>query len=72
MIRRIDSEKYAMRPDLISFAMYGTDEYAEYILKFSGISNPFSLSDDDILKIPNESEAYGMFAINTPDDDKSN
>ena len=22
MVRRIDSEKYAMRPDLISFAMY--------------------------------------------------
>lgn len=71
MIRRIDSEKYAMRPDLISFAMYGTDEYAEYILKFSGISNPFSLSDDDVLKIPNDAEAYGMFAVNTPDDDKS-
>ena len=70
MIKRVDSEKYAMRPDLISFAMYGTDEYAEYILKFSGISNPFSLGDDDVLKIPNDNEAYGMMAANSPADDK--
>jgi len=54
MVRRIDSEKYAMRPDLISFAMYGTEDYAEYILKFSGISNPFTLCEDDVLKIPND------------------
>lgn len=71
LIRRIDSEKYAMRPDLISMAMYGTDEYAEYILKFSGISNPFSLCEEDVLKIPNETEAYGMMAINGPSDDRA-
>ena len=68
LIRRVDSEKYAMRPDLISFAMYGTQDQAEYILKFSGISNPFTLYEDDVLKIPNETEAYGMMAVNTPSD----
>lgn len=71
MVRRIDSEKYAMRPDLVSFAMYGSDEYTEYILKFSGISNPFTLCGDDVLKIPNNNEAYGMMAVNSPADDKS-
>ena len=68
MVRRIDSEKYAMRPDLISFAMYGTEDYAEYILKFSGISNPFTLCEDDVLKIPNDQQVYGMMYVNHPEE----
>ena len=39
------SEDYAMRPDLISMFAYGTDQYTDIILKFNGISNPFSLSN---------------------------
>ena len=69
LIRRVDSDKYAMRPDLVSMAMYGTEDYAEYILKFSGISNPFSLCGDDVLKIPNEQMAYGMMAVNNDEQD---
>ena len=53
-LMRINADKYQMRPDLISMAMYGDIDEAEYILKFSGISNPFSLDKDDILKIPND------------------
>jgi hypothetical protein len=68
MVRRIDSEKYAMRPDLISFAMYGTEDYAEFILKFSGISNPFTLCEDDVLKIPNDQEVQGMMFVNHTDE----
>jgi hypothetical protein len=34
----------------------------EFILKYSGISNPFSLKDDDILMIPNEEEAEARTA----------
>ena len=68
-VRRLDSEKYVMRPDLVSFAMYGDIDGAEYILKFSGISNPFTLADDDVLMIPNDQEVYGMFAYNNPGDD---
>lgn len=67
MIRRIGSEKYEMRPDLVSFAMYGDTDKTEYILKFSGISNPFTLDGDDVLKIPNDQEVYGMMAVNSPD-----
>lgn len=47
------TKTYVMRPDRISFMEYGTDEYTEFILKYSGISNPFSLDEDDILMIPN-------------------
>ncbi len=71
-IMRVDAEKYQMRPDLISMAMYGDIDEAEYILKFSGISNPFSLDKDDILKIPNDQEVYGMMAVNSPDEDTTN
>lgn len=48
---------YQMRPDKVSFAEYGIDDYTEYILKYSGVSNPFSLDGDDVLFIPNPDEA---------------
>ena len=51
------TDVYQMRPDLISQYMYGTDEYTEFILKFAGISNPFTLDEDDILLIPNVTQA---------------
>lgn len=48
----IVNKYYVARPDLISFAVYGTDKYADYICKFNGISNPFELNEDDIILIP--------------------
>jgi hypothetical protein len=44
---------YVMRPDLISQAVYNNTLYAEYILKYNGISNPFSLNEGDVVLIPN-------------------
>lgn len=44
---------YVMRPDLISKAVYNTPQYAEIILKFNGISNPFSIDEGDIILVPN-------------------
>ena len=44
---------YVMRPDLISQAVYNNTLYAEYILKYNGISNPFSLNEGDIVLVPN-------------------
>ena len=46
-----------MRPDKVAFAEYGTDEYTEYILKYSGVSNPFSIDEDDVLFIPDPGQA---------------
>lgn len=45
-----------MRPDLISIAEYGSDEYTEDILKLNGISNPFSMQSSQILMIFNEKD----------------
>jgi hypothetical protein len=44
---------YVMRPDLISKAVYNTTQYAEVILKFNGISNPFSINEGDLILVPN-------------------
>ena len=44
---------FAMRPDLISAAVYNNSIYAEIILKYNGISNPFSIKEGDLILIPN-------------------
>ena len=43
---------YVMRPDLISKAVYNNSLYAEIILKYNGISNPFSINEGDLILIP--------------------
>lgn len=48
---------YAMRPDLISQAVYNNALYAEIILKFNSISNPFTIDEDDIILIPDLNDA---------------
>ena len=47
------TDDYVARPDLISLAVYGTDQYADILCKINGISNPFELNADMILLIPN-------------------
>lgn len=44
---------YVARPDLISLAIYGSDDYADIICKMNGISNPFELNEGDIIFCPN-------------------
>lgn len=46
------TEYYVGRPDLISFAFYGTDVYGDVICKANGISNPFEINEGDFLIIP--------------------
>lgn len=46
------TEPYIARPDLISLAVYGSDEYADVICKVNGISNPFELNAGMELIIP--------------------
>lgn len=60
-----------MRPDLVSHTMFGTDRYTELILKFTGVSNPFTLDDDDVLIIPNAAEAEGMLVKGNEEGDEA-
>lgn len=48
----IVNKYYVARPDLISLAVYGSDQYADIICKVNGISNPFELNEDDIIICP--------------------
>jgi len=53
---------FAMRPDLIAAAVYHNSLYAEIILKYNGISNPFSINEGDIILIPNLEAANSALA----------
>jgi hypothetical protein len=53
-------KEYSMRPDLISGAVYNNSLYAEIILKFNGISNPFSIQEGDLILIPNLDSAKAL------------
>lgn len=44
---------YVMRPDLISKVIYNNSAYAEIILKYNGISNPFTINEGDLILVPN-------------------
>jgi len=57
----IVNDEYAMRPDLISMFAYGTDIHTDIILKFNGISNPFSINEGDLLLIPKLDGAKTMY-----------
>jgi hypothetical protein len=49
----IVNKYYVARPDLISLALYGSDEYADVICKINGISNPFEINENDLIFYPN-------------------
>jgi len=42
------------RIDMISRIYYNDDSFSENILKFNNISNPFSINEGDILRIPDK------------------
>lgn len=70
----VANEYYVGRPDLISLAVYGTDQYADIICKVNGISNPFELNEDMILYCPSVNNINQLFkwgAAKTPSDKAS-
>ena len=46
------NEEEIMRPDLLSIRLYADQQYYEALLKYNGISNPFSLDEGDLLLTP--------------------
>lgn len=49
-----------MRPDLISKAFYQNQNVMCLLLKYNGISNPFSINAGDYMKIPDDSILTSM------------
>ena len=62
---------YVMRPDLISKSVYNNSIYAEIILKYNGISNPFSIDEGDIILIPDLGSAKDKIKTESVSDDES-
>lgn len=60
---------YEMRPDLVALAEYDDTDYTEVVLKFTGVSNPFALEENDIMIFPRIEEAQSMLRVNNPQDD---
>lgn len=58
------TKDFEMRSDLIAQNEYNSTDGTEMILKYSGISNPFSLCEGDILMIPNMQEALEQTEAN--------
>jgi hypothetical protein len=52
------SKELEMRPDKISKSLYGSDEYAEIVMKHSLIDNPFAIEEGDILIAPSLTTVY--------------
>lgn len=46
------TKEYVARPDLVSYALYKNDKYADILCKINGISNPFELNEGMILICP--------------------
>ena len=55
-------KEFEMRPDLIAGAVYNDSAQAEIILKYNGISNPFSIMEGDIILIPSLDSMKPMIA----------
>lgn len=58
------TKDYIARPDLVSLAMYGTDQYGDIICKVNGISNPFELNVGMTLLIPDLQMVLNTFKQN--------
>lgn len=48
----IVQQEESMRPDLLAVRLYDDQGYYEALLKYNGISNPFSINQDDFLLTP--------------------
>lgn len=60
----IVSDDFQMRPDLVARVEYGNSNRLDFICKFNGISNPFSLETGRILMIGDEDELKNQVANN--------
>lgn len=57
----IVNEFEAMRPDLVSNRLYGDQNKWDALLKFNGISNPFSLDPGELLYVIPYSDLDGLY-----------
>lgn len=71
------TKEMQMRPDLLSIASFGEDTYAEMIVKYSEICNPFAIEEDDVIAVPSLNSIYNevkdvILSNNTEDESTYN
>ena len=71
------TKEMQMRPDLLSIASFGEDTYAEMIIKYSEICNPFAIEEDDVIAVPSLNSVYNevkdvILSNNTEDEVQGN
>ena len=71
------TKEMQMRPDLLSIASFGEDTYAEMIVKYSEICNPFAIEEDDVIAVPSLNSVYNevkdvILSNNTEDESTYN
>lgn len=52
------SKDMTMRVDKVSSAIYGSVDYADVIMKYSNIDNPFAIEEGDVITAPSLSNVY--------------
>lgn len=67
--QHIVKEDEITRPDLIALEYYGDHSKTDIILKFNGISDPFSLQPGDVLDIPGSGIAFHKLERPTSNED---
>lgn len=66
----IVDEDESARPDLIALQYYGDQSKLEMILKWNAISDPFSITEGDVLEIPNANIQF--FKLDRPKEFEEN
>jgi hypothetical protein len=68
--KHIVKEDEVLRPDLIALECYNDESFLDVILKFNGISDPFSIMPGETILIPMQSIKY--FALDRPQNYEDN
>ena len=68
----IVSEDLAMRMDLVAKVYFKDSNKMDMLLKFNGISNPFSVDEGDIILVPDLEDMKKAFAPKTAKDKDTN
>jgi len=61
--RIIVTPEYDMRPDLLSFALYGTDDHVDILLKVNEYSSPLSVRAGDLIVVPAVRPAENFYRV---------
>lgn len=64
---RLD-DSMSMRPDLLSIAAYSEPDFWDLILKYNGVSNPFSIQLNDLFFIPDLADMRDQLSNNGKQD----